>query len=78
MSITVCARTKAPAPRVIIHSLPAAWERVEAAARAGDSQAERAARSEVFDLAMLLAWLVMTPAERAEYQRQEEEDYAAH
>lgn len=72
-SFTVCKLTKAPPPSVIIHSLPRAWERMMAARAAHDKEAERAARGEVFDLAMLLAYLMMTPAERAEWHRQGDE-----
>lgn len=76
MSVTVCARTKTPPVRVVIHSIPAAYERWEEARRAGDEAAARRARSELFDLAMLLAFAILTPAERAEYQQQEEADHA--
>ena len=64
-SFRVCQLTKAPPPRVILHTLPRAWERVEAAHAAGDQEAERAARNETFDLAMLLAYLTLTPVGRA-------------
>ena len=77
MSVTVCARTKTPPVRVIVHSIAAAYQRWEDALKTGDGAAARQARGELFDLAMLLAFAILTPAERAEYQRQEEAGHAA-